>query len=164
MPNTINLTKGQKAVIDSTDYKYVGIHKWCAVGGYTKNGVMLWRAGRRNPKNGRIQLMHRFIMKPRKGQTVDHIDGNQLNNQRKNLRVCSHMRNCWNRQKYKNGSASSKYMGVSFDTSRKLWVSQATKNYKHIFIGRFKSELLAAKAYDKMAKKIFGIYANTNFK
>lgn len=57
-------------------------------------------------------FMHRLIMCAKEGQVVDHIDGNGLNNQKTNLRICTQVENGANRSKNKNNKSG--YKGVSF--------------------------------------------------
>ena len=93
---------------------------------------------------------------------VDHIDKDNLNNNLSNLRLCTNQQNGFNSLKWRS-KTSSKYKGVTFDSSRKKWISQINIDRKHIYIGRFKCEKRAALEYDKMASKLFGEFANLNF-
>jgi len=47
---------------------------------------------------GGRSLLHRVIAGAAKGQVVDHVDGNRLNNQRANLRITTHQGNAQNLQ------------------------------------------------------------------
>ena len=95
--------------------------------------------------------MHQAVMgtfRHPKRWVVDHIDGNGLNNQRANLRRCTHGQNMLNRKKRKAGS--SQYFGVS--RSGNQWQARIEVNgvtYKR----RCASELEAAHARDAMARK-----------
>ena len=108
--------------------------------------------------------IHRYIMKPPLNMVVDHIDGDKLNNHRSNLRICSHRENVINSSAQKH-KLYSKYKGVSFCSTEKRikkWVAACELHGKRITIGRFHTEIEAAKAYNKEAKKLFGKYAKLN--
>ena len=92
--------------------------------------------------------------------SVDHRDGNGLNNQKYNLRKCFHRQNMGN-QKTRKGT--SKYKGVSWKSRDKVWAASICSNYKVQHIGHFTSETEAAKAYDKRAIELFGEFVKTNF-
>lgn len=48
-------------------------------------------------------LLHREIVGAKKGDIVDHINGNTLDNRRENLRIVTHQQNCYNREALKKG-------------------------------------------------------------
>ena len=122
--------------------------------------------------------MHRCLLHLDNTRFGDHIDGNGLNNQRSNLRSVTNQENLKNRCSSKN--STSKYLGVSVHTqinkyfNKKnnelktsmsiAWVSNISFNGKAIRLGRFKDEILAAKAYDEAAKIYHKEFANLNFK
>lgn len=54
----------------------------------------------------------------------------------------------------KRKKASSKYFGVTYRKENKAWRSRYMINYKNYLIGEFKSEIEAAKAYDKKIKEL----------
>ena len=93
MAKKIKLTQGKCALVSNADYGDLSLHKWCAVYYPKRNG---WYAERNiSPtKKAKIVRMHRAIMGFPKGEDVDHIDGDTLNNTRENLRVCSRAENC----------------------------------------------------------------------
>src|SRR5579862_5147960 len=93
--------------------------------------------------------LSRFIMNYKGGDMVDHIDCNSLNNQRSNLRILTATQN--NQNKFKLPSCSSKYIGVHYDKSRSKWGARIKLNGKAINLGRFNTELEAAKIRDKKA-------------
>ena len=102
--------------------------------------------------------MHRLIMKPPKGMECDHIDHDTLNNQKHNLRICTHHQNHMNINSFR------KFKGVRYRKDRKCFQSYIAPNGKQIYLGSFDSEIDAAKAYDNAALKYFGEFANLNFK
>jgi hypothetical protein len=153
----ITLSKGLIALIDDEDWELVSQYKWFAV----KKARSFYATTKikRGGKHKNIS-MHRLIMDAKPGQTVDHIDGNSQDNQKKNLRFCTNSQNHMNRH-YTYGS--SKYKGVSWDKYNKKWCSSICYSKKHIALGRYPIEEDAARAYDDAAKKYFGEFACLNF-
>jgi hypothetical protein len=148
----IQLTMGLFALVDNIDYAFLQQYKWYAkVKGRTYYAATWVR-------NREIK-MHRFILACGVGVEVDHIDRNGLNNQRKNLRTCTHLQNCSNRSAY----GKSKYLGVYLDKG-KYWRSQIYYNGKRYAVGSFLTEVEAARAYDLKAIELKGEFANLNFK
>lgn len=100
--------------------------------------------------------LHRLILAAPKGVTVDHINGDPLDNRRCNLRLCSTQQNSWN-QKARDGTSSLK--GVHYDRRRKKWKTEIKMGGKRHHIGRFDSEIEAAQAYEQMSRKLYGEFA-----
>lgn len=145
------------AEIDDDDFNYINQWKWQA-----RKDEHRWYASM-GKKEGLSTMMHRVIL----GLTdpkiiVDHIDRNGLNNKKSNLRICSNSENCRNRKLI--SGKSSKYMGVCFHKKTKKWYASIGKDWKTIYLGIFKNEADAARAYDEAAKIHFGEFANLNFK
>ena len=158
----IPLTRGKVAIVDKADYDWLSRYKWHA----NKKANCYYAATR---KNSKVLYMHREIMKYKLSATrstlsanlvVDHIDRNPLNNRGSNLRLCTPRQNCFN-QRPKRGT--SKYKGVYWHKKQKTWAAIIEMNSKSTHLGFFKSESDAAKAYDKIAEKIFGEFAYLNF-
>jgi hypothetical protein len=95
---------------------------------------------------------------------IDHKDQDTLNNKRENLRPATPSQNASNKRKTWKGSL--KFKGVHFDKGNKAtpWRAKIWRNEKSIHIGRFKTEIEAATAYDLKALELQDDYACLNFK
>jgi len=152
----IELTYNMMALIDNEDFEDISKYKWSAV--KLKSGYNYYAV--RVDLDGHNITMHSHIMKPSKGQMIDHKDGNGLNNQRKtNLRFCTKSQNMMNKNKYR---GLSKYKGVTLDKSRNKWSASITLNHKRVHLGRFNMEKDAALAYNQKATELFGEFARLN--
>ncbi|MDO7874299.1 HNH endonuclease [Hymenobacter sp. ASUV-10] len=80
---------------------------------------------------------------------VDHIDNDPGNNHYTNVRWVTKRQNCQNLLGNKNGSSSSKYVGVSWKKREQRWAAQIRLDGKNKGLGTFKDELEAAKVYDQ---------------
>lgn len=156
------LSKGKFAIIDEADFGLVGNTKWSITngGGYEYAHTSLGIDGKRV-----CVRLHRMIMGAKKGEVVDHVNGNTLDNRRVNLRICTRAQNARNRHRpnMKKGKTS-KFKGVMWEPRYNHWYSLIGFNYKQIYLGSFKTEEMAALAYDNKAKELFGEFANPNFK
>lgn len=112
----------------------------------------------RNNKNV-YERIHRIIVGASKGQVVDHIDGNKLNNTKSNLRICSNAQNLANRGPNKNNSSGKK--GVYFCKRSKKWIAQIGFDNKRITVGSFSDLNEAAEAYEAAATRIHKEFART---
>ena len=102
--------------------------------------------------------MHRFLLGAQSGQTIDHIDGNRLNNTRANLRRVTPKQNQQNR-KVTTQSASG-YKGVTAAQGR--WLARIYVDGRQIHLGYHDSAIDAATIYDHAARRFFGPYARVN--
>lgn len=110
-------------------------------------------------KPGRSVLMHRALMGAKKGQFVDHADGDQLNNMLSNLRFATLSENGGNRRK-STGTAS-QFKGVIRAPSGK-WRAQISQANKSRYLGTFDCEHAAGHAYNRAAIELFGEFAALN--
>jgi hypothetical protein len=161
MSKNIRLTQGKVAIVDDADYDWLNQWKWNADQVYNT-----WYAKRHSHRTaGRnIQItMHRVILglKPNDRQHTDHIDGNGLNNQRNNLRVCTHQQNMQNRKPRR--GRTTKFKGISQEKKTKRWRAEITVDGNKTFLGCFATEVAAAKKYDEAALKYQGEFARLNF-
>lgn len=145
----IELTQGKVALIDDEDFEKISKSSWCFD---SSNGYPVSRI-----KGIRVRL-HRFILKPHKGEYVDHINRNKLDNRRKNLRIVDAKANVRNRGLNKNNTSG--YKGVT--KVKDKWRAQISLDYKFIDLGLYETPQEAAKVYNKHARKLHGEYAVLN--
>jgi hypothetical protein len=156
----INLGEGRFAIVDQEDFYRLNNFHWGAKG--EDQLIYAMRFVIEPNKKGKIVSMHREMMNAPKGLLVDHRNGDTLDNRRSNLRLATHSQNMSNRGKLKK-KATSQYIGIFLEKSSGRWVVKTTHNNKSIWIGRFDSEIDAARAYDRAAIKYHGEFARLNF-
>jgi hypothetical protein len=143
----IYTSKNQKILVDDEDFEYLNQFNWyICIGGYAavKNTKMSTR-------------LHRLVMDAKKGEFIDHINGDRLDNRKSNLRTVNKRQNNIN-AKQKRG----KYKGVSFHKKAGKWVASITVNYKSIHLGLHDTEERAAMEYNTYAYIYQGEFAHLN--
>ncbi|HZS10413.1 MAG TPA: HNH endonuclease [Blastocatellia bacterium] len=154
----IFITGGQKAKVDDADHTWLSKYTWHLKkdrnNSYTATNILFG-------KRYKTVYMHALIMSPPAGMQVDHRNGDGLDNQRKNLRVCTQLQNSYNRKKYEN--CSSQFKGVTWAANIRKWRVWITKNQRRIYLGNFINEREAALTYDREAMNLFGEFARLNF-
>jgi hypothetical protein len=143
----IVLSGGKVARVDSEDVqRSVEKYFWSFNGRYAVNIL-----------NG--IHMSRFIMGAKKGEQVDHINRDKLDNRKKNLRFVTHQQNVWNRCVYKNNKIGVR--GVQFFEktypfnnvpANRPYLSRINVDGKNIHLGYF-STLDDAKNARLMAER-----------
>ena len=160
----IPLTQDKFAIVDAEDYERLNKYKWCISKTSNTNYALRRIRGKMvKGKRGKHKtiLMHRFILNAPGHLVVDHINHNGLDNRKKNLRLCTQAQNLYNTLPRLN--CTSQFKGVYWDKCRNLFAARLKHKGKRYFIGRFKNEIDAAKAYDKKARELFGEFAYLNF-
>lgn len=147
------------AFVDDEDFELVSESSWHLI----KNGC-----GRTyyacTTLHGKKVRMHRLILGASSNKEVDHKDGNGLNNQRNNIRLCSSQQNQANQRKHRDSSSPYKGVCLKKDKPRTIpWCANITVLGKRIALGYFSTAKEAAIAYDKAALEYFGEFANFNF-
>lgn len=147
--------KGLIALIDEEDFERVSQHKWYA--DFVKSDEKFRARSRLSGTVKSAVLMHRFILNAKRGELVDHINMNPLDNRKSNLRKTSKARNMQNRNKQRNNSSGHK--GVSWSKSDKRWRATIQSEGRWKFLGNFSSKEKAYKAYKKASKEMHGEFA-----
>lgn len=146
----IPLTQGKVALVDDEDYGWLSKYKWTI---HSNGYVKTWTGEE-------TEYMHRMVMNAVSGQEVDHIDREKLNCQKSNLRFATRSQNNANRDKRETNNCG--YKGVRWEEGRKRFLARIGVDGKTYNLGRYKSAIDAAKAYNKAALEIFGEFAKLN--
>jgi hypothetical protein len=152
----IPLTKGFITIVDDDDYEYLNQFKWRAQG--------LVYAVRDDFSNGRANrkqiYMHREITGAKKGEVVDHLNHQTLDNRKSNIRVCSQTFNNANHRMRTDNTSG--YKGVYWNKRDKKWTAQINFKGKNRNLGNFDSKNDAARMYNFWALDLFGEHALVN--
>ena len=132
--------------IDAEDYENVKNYCWSET--YNKGFRRLV-----STINGKSTLLHQFL--GFKG--YDHIDRNELNNRKYNLRPCTQKENCRNSSKRKDNTSG--ITGVYWRKDREKWVANIICDNKYYGLGCFLSKEDAIKARLQAEVKYFGEFA-----
>lgn len=159
----IKLTNGFLAIVDDEDLEKTTGYKWYAhsdksrkkIVHYAKAYVRL--SGRKNHKT---MTLHRLILNAKPGQTVDHINGNGLDNRKENLRFVNKFQNQQNRGKNTNNTSGFKGVWHNPRSSTGGWYADIYANGPKYRMGPFKTALEAHQAYVEKAKELHGEFAN----
>lgn len=147
-------------MVDDEDYEELSKYKWYVQKAKAGN---IYYASRNLPKkhapdkHGCI-LMHRTIMNTPAGMKTDHIDHDGLNNQKNNLRICTHAENLRNTRIRSDNASGLK--GVCFDKINKKWRANIWLNGKQKNLGRFLTKNEARQAYKKASIKYYREFAS----
>ncbi len=142
----IKLTQGKVALIDDIDFDSVSKFRWYYNRGYAVRQPQMVNSIRR----GKIAL-HRFILGSKESNSTDHINGNTLDNRRKNLRFVTVMQNSWN----------NKSKGITFHKRDKKWQARIQVDGNRIQLGYFPNKKMASISYKLATKKYYGEYARS---
>lgn len=158
MAKRVPLTRGFETTVSDRDFERVTARKWYA----HRYGNGQTYAARKAKGAGGLTLLHRWLVDAPKGAVVDHVDGNPLNNQRRNLRVCTQQENTWNRVASKRSASGVK--GVSQCARTGKWRAFIRRDRKNVALGTFDSIEKAAAAYQAAAESAFGKFTRKKSK
>lgn len=121
-------------LVDEKDWKELKRYKWWLCDGYAFRTVYV------DGKKTTVS-MHREIMELEKDDPleVDHVNLDRLDNRRSNLRVVTRYENEGNHD-WDAFNATSKKIGVSFDSRLQKWKAQAMLDGKYVYLGSYTTE------------------------
>ena len=134
----------------------------------SNNGRGYLRCGLRQNNEYQCMYIHRavaqaFLTATSEDQNeVDHIDKDKSNNCVSNLRWATRSQNNSNISESRHKNKACKYKGVTFMNNKLMFRARVVKDKKEYFIGSFKTEVEAAKAYNVKALELFGEFACLN--
>lgn len=159
MSKEIILSNGAKALIDALDYENVSQYSWHIRVQYQATHTTCYATTK---IKGKAITMHRLILgATNMKQVVYHENGDGLDNRRCNLMLTTITLNSANRPPREN--CSSKYKGVSKPYKcLDEYIACITKEGVRYPLGKFTSEIEAARAYNIKALELFGDFAWLN--
>ena len=107
----------------------------------------------RTTVNGKFITMHCLLG----FNHYDHIDRNELNNRKYNLRKCTQQENCRNRSLMSNNTSG--ITGVSWNKKANKWVAYIKTSEANIYLGSFANIDEAIETRLKAEQKYFGDFA-----
>jgi hypothetical protein len=93
----IKTTKDKECLVSDKDFEELKKYNWyyCDKGNGKNNDGYVY-----GYINGKLKSIHRIIMGEPKGMEIDHKNGDKLDNQRENLRICNRSQNVkWQRER-----------------------------------------------------------------
>lgn len=161
MPH-VDLGEGLLALYDEEDERLVGAFRWYPLRNPQRSQRLCYAAASSQPVDGRNRIitMHRLILRAQAGQQVDHVDGNGLNNVRRNLRFCTGAQNRANAQR--SSTNTSGYKGVSWHPTARKWVASIQVDGRRQYLGLYPTREEAARAYNAATLAANGEFARPN--
>lgn len=155
IPATIYLSDGTAVLVDEEDVSMLSKFRWVPIGQnryagfYSKDAV----------RTTKVVMMHRVIMNAQQGQMVDHKDGNPYNNQKSNLRFCTHAENMRNRKLRRDSQSGIKGVRRFCWHGGLKWQARIRFNGKRFHLGYFQTKEEAAEKYSEAALQLHGEFA-----
>ncbi|MGO4470387.1 HNH endonuclease [Arthrobacter sp. M-10] len=159
----VQLSQSKVSIIDDID-EALNRYRWCYNNGY---GVRS-RPGRYGTRE-RVQL-HVMVLERKlgrmlvRGEVVDHINHDRLDNRRANLRLATMATNQYNKPLQKNNSSG--FKGIQFRkdvSSPRKYEARIAYDGKVFCIGMYELAEEAAWMRDQWAIALHGEFAYTNF-
>lgn len=134
-----------------------------AAGSLDSDGYLRIKFGGIEYRAGRLAWFFVTGQMPPDDLHVDHRNLSKTDNRFDNLRLATVSQNNRNRAALPRENRHSRYKGVSRFKSTGKWMASIYVNGKLRFLGTFRNEEDAARAYDEAANQHFGEFSRTNF-
>jgi hypothetical protein len=163
----IRLLRGQIALVDDEDLPRLTGYRWRL----SSEGYVVASAGSRWQGTFQTIMLHRLIAKTPEGMETDHRNTrDRLDNRKSNLRTATKSQNQGNRKKQERKAGkpvSSRFKGVTWYKRGHRWmaagpVAGPDGHIKQGYLGYFKREEDAARAYNQAALEHWGEFALLN--
>lgn len=153
----IKLTQGKYALVDDNMFEELNQLKWqFHISGYAVHEMRI--KGEKGKR--KTVMMHRVIINTPEDRDTDHINGNRLDNRKKNLRIVTTSQNLMN-QKIKANNTSG-VTGVYWSKKSKKWQAYISLYKKTIQLGLFRDKEIAILARKWGEKLYFKEYRFNN--
>lgn len=152
----IKLSQGETSLVDDADYEFLSQFNWRPK---LSDGTASNYHAVRDVVVGSKKLtvrMHRLITEAEHDQIVFHINGDTLDNRRRNLQ-------CYRSNPWTGRASKSGFKGVK-QVAPSLWRAEISiGGHLHLLGDEFNDPENAAIAYDEAARAYYGKQAVTNF-
>ena len=139
----VKLTQDQVAIIDAEDLEKISTHRWCALWGPNRKSYVAATNVYESGKRVGLMYMHRLIMDAKKGEVVDHINGDSLLDKKNNLRICTPAENARNLPKSSRNTSGTK--GIIKRNGKWIASIRMDGKVKHIGSYDFYEDALSAR-------------------
>lgn len=145
-------SKGELFKIDADDYLIVKDYCWCInSSGY----LVAWDSSTK-----KLKYLHRLIMGPNFGLVIDHMNGDKLDNRKKNLRICTQRENSMNCRLSINNTTG--ITGVRYYPNVKKWGAYIFVDGEQINLGSYQTKEEAVAERKIAEEKYFGKFSYDN--
>ena len=145
---------GKEFFFDMEDYEKIKNYCWYQSYKKRTKTTPIIRTHIRNENNKQTTITMHVLLGYK---NYDHIDRNELNNRKYNLRLATFQQNSWNKSLLKRNTSG--FTGVHWNKNREKWWAQIKYNNKSKYLGTFTDKEDAIRARLQAEKEYFGEFA-----